>query len=613
MKVNKEWLLSGARKEAEKYYDPETKLCLIPRETAWYAITLLMSDEKADQKFGNELLSQLSFNDGTHSPCTLYVIHKKLQHRLTKSCISHIKKEMKNNLSIASTVRFSEGNVNHPVAAFAALICCGELFDDKVYTQFGMQQLEQFYKSTCKRQHGPLKQAEMSEYNSPTYTALTLWFLSIIAEYAQDKNARELALLIEQKLWLNVAMHWHEPTQQFCGPFSRAYSEDSLGGFSALHCTFGYALDKDIFLDPDLPVQYVHPSALIENAFIALLDFHLPPKMKKMAFEKPLPYYVQKTTYCEQYHENLIYQQKSSFYPDIYPGGWGDLTSYLTDEFCMGTASRPYVNAAQTDSFSVRIRCNKSIQHVKDFRGVYSRMVYNGSTAGQANFCHVSNYQGSKDYLYEEGRVFTYQHQNKAIVAYTPKRVGHKNVTEIRLDIIFTYNKPFDYVQINDRPVKKFPFTCKSVNHILIRDYNTNFIIFPLNITPLENYPGSVRLWSTGKLFIISFYNFKGARKDFTKAQISQTFNGFACILENSDNKKAASLLEQTKVTDEINKPFTRCIQMQNPDFDMKFCYDPLAERIESRTFNNIPENIQHLTIKAPENSDPFFTPKELY
>ncbi len=97
----------------------------------------------------------------------------------------------------------------------------------------------------------------MSEYNSPTYTALTLWFLALIAEHSTTEAARRLALFLEERLWVDVAMHFHAPSQQFAGPHSRSYQDDSVGGFSALHCTMLAAFEEPLFLCSRalLPVQ----------------------------------------------------------------------------------------------------------------------------------------------------------------------------------------------------------------------------------------------------------------------------------------------------------------------------------------------------------------------
>ncbi len=144
----------------------------------------------------------------------------------------------------------------------------------------------------------------MSEYNSLTYTALDLWFLALIAEHAVTGSARTVAAFLEERLWVDVAMHFHAPSQQFAGPHSRSYADDSFGGCSALHFTMLAAFDEPLFIEPDLCERYNHPSTLVQNALVAILPFHVPEQARVLAWRKPFPYVFRKTTYGESYHEN---------------------------------------------------------------------------------------------------------------------------------------------------------------------------------------------------------------------------------------------------------------------------------------------------------------------
>ncbi len=618
MIITRDWLLTSARTEAEKYFDPESLLCIIPRETAWYAITLLESEHEADHRLANRILENLIIKDGTHSPCTLFIIYHRHRQLLSKKAQDQILSNLERNLPISALVRYSDGNVNHPLAAYVNLVCSGEFLNDRTSIVLGRNLLKNFQQTIASRTHKNFRQAEMAEYNSPTYTALDLWFLALAAEFAQDEDFRSLARFLEERLWIDVAMHWHEPTQQFVGPFSRAYAEDSLGGFSALHCTFGFAFQKDIYLNPDLPVKFNHPSALIENAFIAILNFHVPDQTKDIAFQKPLPYYFRMTTYCEQYHENARSAQNiSTFDPETYPGGWADLTSYLDEEFCFGTASRPYVNGGQNDTFTLRYRRSNQINDVKDFRSLFTRMVFNGSRFGQDNFCHVTGFQISKDYLYEEGRPFCFQHKNIAIIGYVPKRVGHAGVTELRLDLIFSHHAPFDHFSVDDEAISSFPFQKKDFKKVVLADYQTYLAIFSIQPSLLADFQGKISMAHVDDFLIISIYNYQGESTDFSKEMMSPTLNGFAFIVESKKNfpelqdfKKYA---DSIRVSRKIEKPFIHQIKFQTNDEEMIFRFDPLSERIVERTWNGEDQTVYHFEIEAPAMTEEMFLLTDLY
>lgn len=621
MQYFKQWLLDSAREEAERHFDPVSRICLIPRETAWYAITLLESAQAKDHELANRILEKLAVTDGTHSPATLLVIYHRYPAVLSDQAKEQILKNLRWNLPISALVRYADGNVNHPMAAYAHLVCGGELLGNPTYTLLGKNLLQEFHRTISSRRHKKHRQAEIAEYNSPTYTALTLWFLAIIVEFARDEEARQLAQFLEERMWINVAMHWHEPTQQFAGPFSRAYAEDSAGGFSALHCTFAYAMQRDIFIAPELPRRFAHASALIENAFVAILNFHVPAEAKSIALDKSMPYYFRMTTYCEQYHENGRRQENdrsvAAFDDEIYPGGWGDLTTFMTKEYCLGTASRPYVNAGQSDGFSLRYRRAEHVQSLRDFRGAYTRMVFNGTIVGQDNFSHVAGFPVNKDYLYEEGRVFSYQHENKAIICYTPKRAGHTAVSELRLDLIFSYQAPFDHIQVDETEITDFFFKGEHVKRIVIADYHTYLAIFPLPASALTDFKPKYRIWVSQDHFMISFYNYHGAVRDFTREEMSTTHNGFACIVETREHFPHPNdfwrFLDDVELREAISSRAVRTVDFQIGKDKMAFSVDPISERILQRTWNGNDDAVYHFQVETNAKDSERFCPTQLY
>lgn len=614
-------LLQDARKEAERHYDAATCTCIIPRETAWYAITLLESKQAADVELANKILSRLVIADGTHSPCTLYVMLKRYQHLLSEEAAKNVMTNLYNNLALAASVRYSDGNVNHPLAAYVYLLCGGELFNEPAYRNLGKQLLKSFQRNIAWRRHRQHRQAEMAEYNSPTYTALTLWFLAIAAECVKDREAQALALLLEEGLWINVAMHWHEPSQQWAGPFSRAYGEDSFGGYSALHCTMACALQHPIFMEPQLADRFAHPSALIQNSLPAILTFHPPEHVAQLAWEKPLPYYFRMSTYCEQYHENGVVtvngKTAPAFDDEVYPGGWGDLTTYMAREYCLGTASRPYVNAGQSDSFTLRYRRAAAIKSLADFRSLYTRLVFNGAVVGQDNFCHSTGFEVKKDYLYEEGRAFTCQHRNMALVCYAPKRTGHRQIREIRLDLIFSYAAPFDHFIVDGEPVSSLPIEFRSVQNIIIVDYRTCIALLPLPLSLLPSFTGRIRIWRKDDHMMISLYNYSGDAINLEREELSLIRNGFACLVESRERfdrwQDFAARVDTLRVEEFVSAAGVRDIRFQNGDDALCFRLNPTSEHVLQRQWNGKDLTVQHLEVEGNVDAGPLLFPASFY
>ena len=125
------------------------------------------------------------------------------------------------------------------------------------------------------------------EYNSPTYAGVDLDALAAIAEAPADPATRLLARLMEERLWLHAATHYHAPTAQLAGPHSRAYQNDVTGGRGSLKTTM-YKLLGDEALIRKTPFYPLRQGD--GNVAAALATYHLPgPGARPAARRCPLP------------------------------------------------------------------------------------------------------------------------------------------------------------------------------------------------------------------------------------------------------------------------------------------------------------------------------------
>ena len=500
-----------AREAGDRFYDPETERCLIDRDTVWYALSLLFDEREERRALGRRLLANTRCEDATHTPATLLAILHNRADVLTPDLETSFRRKIEGRLVAAADVQWKNGNVNHPLAAYCTLLLGGALTGQRWAQELGLRRLAEFRRVIGDRRSKTLRQAEMSEYNSPTYTALNLWFLALMAEHSATAEARTLALFLEHRLWVDVAMHFHAPSGQFSGPHSRSYQDDSWGGFSALHCTMLAAFDDVIPLFPELGYRFEHPSSLVENALVAIIPFHVPDEARQIAFRKPFPYYFRKITYGEGYHENVRSEDGQPVFDDeLYSGGWSDLTTFMTREFALGTAAVPYVNAGHADSFMVRIRRSDEIKALPDIRSIYTRGVFNDARPGRQNHSHVSGAEIDASYLYEEGRCATYQHGNRAIVNYAPKRAGHRGVSSYRTDILITYASAFDKLIVNGETPTRFPMDLPQRSAILFQDFRTCGAFRLLAVEPCA-MSTPARLWECNGYLILSMINYEAA------------------------------------------------------------------------------------------------------
>ncbi len=61
------------------------------------------------------------------------------------------------------------------------------------------------------------------EYNSPTYTLVTLQELSRLHAQVRDSEAKAMSAVLVRAGWEELVHHFHAPTRQWAGPHSRAY------------------------------------------------------------------------------------------------------------------------------------------------------------------------------------------------------------------------------------------------------------------------------------------------------------------------------------------------------------------------------------------------------
>jgi len=612
------WLLELAREAGDKYFDPAADRCLIARDTIWYAIALLFDDDPEGRAEARRLLLSVAPEDATHTPATLLAMLLRMPDMLDPFVRERLDTHVRPALPLAATCELHDGNVNHPLAAYATLVLGGERFAERWAVEIGERRLKEFRARIGDHRSVTRRQAEMSEYNSLTYTALDLWFLALIAEHATTHSVKSLALFLEQRLWVDVAMHFHAPSQQFAGPHSRSYADDSFGGCSALHFTMLAAFDEPLFIEPELCDRYRHPSTLVQNALIAILPFHVPEPARRIAWKKPFPYSFRKTTYGESYHENSRIDPPGAgfvFDDEVYPGGWSDLTTVMTEEFALGSASAPYVNAGHADSVMLRIRRNTQITQLTDFRSAWTRGVYNGARPGERNRAHVARTDIDESYQYEEGRAFTYQHGQRLLVGYHPKRAGHRGVRSFRTDLIFTYSAPFDLLLGDGAKVDTFPFRCPAGVPICFRDFQTFGVVIPfLPVPSASDRP--VELWRCGEFLVVSVFNYDGPEQDFTRHDINRWRSGFALELATSGETTWDEFTARAKtlrLEDEIQEGSLRSVRLHSGTDTMSLLYDPLREAIVGRTWNGASDEESCFSVVAAGETSGDFCPPTLF
>ncbi len=109
------------------------------------------------------------------------------------------------------------GYTNIAAKGTFSTLAAGELYGDDELFEYGLERLSKFHKYIIER-------GSFDEYNSPTYTLVTMLALWRIASQVQNAEAKHLGAELHKMAWQELASHFHAPTRQWAGPHSRCYS-----------------------------------------------------------------------------------------------------------------------------------------------------------------------------------------------------------------------------------------------------------------------------------------------------------------------------------------------------------------------------------------------------
>lgn len=595
-------LVALAREEGARHYDAHTRRCLIARDTFWYAMALLDDDDAAARTLGAELLATTPCEDATHTPMTMLALLLRMHDRLDARIVAHLDGELRRVLPVSMLQYWHDGNVNHPVAAWCACLLAGERFGVPEALHIGTRRLEDFRRTIGDRQHALHRQSTMPEYLSATYTALTLWWLALAAEHVRDRAARRITRFLEERLWLEVALHWHAPSQQWAGPSSRSYLDDSLGCWSALHCTFAVALDAAgdarggaMLLDPTIAQRSGHASSLVENALVVHLPFHLPDEARRLAFDASPARMFARTTYGEAYHEN---NAAHGFNDAVYPGGWSELRTVMTPTFTLGTASRPYVDAAQADAVVLRIARRTPVRTRADVRSMFVRSVFNNARVLHANPVHVRGGMTDASFLHEEGRTAVLQHGGIALVLVAPKRTGRGAFGGFRTDVVFSHDAPFDELVLGDAGWSGVDLSAGSTSRVLFRDGRVAGTLIPLALDP-HPAEAAVRITNGEGVLVVSFVNHAGAQIEVPPAELGRWRNGFLLAVEEVGEDAAMddfrTRVRRATVDDRIDAMGVRRVRAVFGDVELALAWHPLSEEFFEAAVDGRDAHVAHV------------------
>ncbi|MFO7637403.1 MAG: hypothetical protein R6W96_08850 [Clostridia bacterium] len=569
---------------------------LNPREAVWHCMPLF---ETGHEKLANSILRHVQLQKCHFMPVQFTEILMRYKDLVEPKTRERMEGYIRDALEFQAgdRIHISMYNDNFANMAIYNLLVAGEMLGLRKYVEIGKQKLSEVCDlfTRC---------GVLMEYNSPTYTPIDTLCFAEIVNHVQDEEARSMALMCEERMFLEVTAQYHAPSGHMAGPYSRAYSIDSVGHAHLVSGLLWKVFGEGIFINPILDLFEPHEDQVMHGgleeltlpniAFITTVDYHCPDHLSDLVFQKAFPFKTEFITECTPSNANGTMLTDDCLHE--YSGFRCTNTTYMTEEYSLGCSQSQFHEGAMTESFYITYKNKDEAKRLMDTGVIYSRYIFNEKLPGQANTYQVYgevNYMGFRD----EGRKFCSQDKGTALVVYKPKHYERSKVNSGKLSVMIPSHFFDDFEMYAGRKkVGDLPYRSKDMEPVYVRANRCLFAFSPLDFTDHGRKDG-LRIERAGKHIMISFYNYQGPERSFGILETFLTKAGFVCHCgtteEYPDMEAFMDHVEEGIWTDVMEKSpyaYSRRIKYRNKDTEFCFIYSPVSEGIQVDTVNKRPK-----------------------
>ena len=495
-------------------------------------------------------------------------------------------------------------NTNHPLNGAMALVLAGQLMGKPDRIASGRDRLRYFldwlrdvapddipgpFAERLKAARGGNRElsqgtGDIDEYNSPTYQAVTLHALAGLSNWAADPEIALKARLLQEYLFLLTCARYDPGTRILCGPYSRSYAPNTAGVIGNLYYILHRYLKAAPPLDPDIANKEWGPGSadIYWIPKLAAMPYYFPEYLRTIAERKSYPYRVLVSTKSGDWGDYPYGDGKTKLYAT---GGRCDLTSYLTEDYCLGSSSRYYAYAGQNENCILYWR-KRPVTKPQDRKFLIFRYLIDGRDP----FDSV-----------RDGLPHVYQHDNRAIVLFHPAMRPRACSMRAWAGFFDGYDT-IDAVYVNDRKITDgdLPYSLKSGDTLFVHDGPVHVAVHPLVGQDLGVKGNQIRLEHEGRCLGLSVYNYRSEQPLPLSLEKLKLINPMRFIrggftLEVSDRKHhpdAAAFRRHVlegAVNEEVKDGETRTVTWRTGADTMAVAYNMDADRILSRTLNGSP------------------------
>ena len=243
------------------------------RERLWNAFSLLAASGKRARALAEPMILGTPVDGNHFTPIAAAELLLRFPDRLTPRARAHLNKLVREHFVNMIEVRFGGGGTNNYTCMTtffllaAARVLDGYAWPHKLASIPAVYGRERIHAMGMNALHAlahcGTEEPLFREFNSPTYTPISVHSMAKIVELIDDPDARRIALAIEGRLWREILGFYHPELNLSCGPYSRAYRIDILGQTSQMRvllCYTGLSRDRSLLpmLDDKLPGLVFH-------------------------------------------------------------------------------------------------------------------------------------------------------------------------------------------------------------------------------------------------------------------------------------------------------------------------------------------------------------------
>lgn len=578
---------------------------------------LFLSGIPNNKDIGNDILKRLQLNMCHFSPMMAGQILFQSRDSMDERSVAVLEEYLKSVAPefIGHELDFVGVNDNFPLMATYTAI-----------TQFRLFGLDGFYQEAVRRlnqvQRLLKRRGALSEYNSPGYSILQLHVMAEMSQIIEDEALRKIVLSCEARVWADVMAHFHLETGRIAGPHSRSYRNVTSGNDDIFSVVLGtwfselcaYPLCQfDVrrgTADPQIAMKY------LESLYYLNTQFHCPVEIAKLGFDKQYPFTVRQDSEFSSSTDATTAEPKRSPAAEDetyeYAAGMTHLTTYMTETYGVGTATREFHNGGQTNAFWMNYKRKSQVRTPEDVGCVFSRYLINDKEEDSME----------KEY-FDMGRKLCFQHENKVLAVYKPKIGGNKvkygsipafleehfkkqeisgnlGVESLKLTLFVPVRRtPILAVYLGEKKLgADLCGTAENPCSVFVDEGETYLAFHPLTLTDYgRKYAVEVRL--DGMYLRISFFNYQGQKRDFARRGFLLTQNGFAAEISapresgNFDTFRKEQSLHQIEdyldSSEHSRQTFVRKTCYQSGRVSLACAYSPVSEGIQYTTINDYP------------------------